>query len=965
VVGLCINFFSFVSYTHSQDEGILFDASIENPLRIVGSIYSDPQTSPIVESVKSWGSYLYLAVRYLNGDQQLEVWNVRDPLHPVMSESLDFGNLMARPQDHWKFPSVNVFDDVLLVRSNFQEIGYHHGPDGRLVETGRYDFAESVAEMINEEESIAMSAAASYGVYFGRIANPEDVAAPEEEYGYTILNFTNPLRPFVSMLVPPKSGEPISFGFAGHLNGALENHPAVISVSENRVSIFSRRVAADGFLDVFWEPRIPQIFNIDALHRTVRAQIDHIVNQLPLTDQFADVIERYFTDLDLPPNTTVEDSIRSGYESTVRVQQIFDDYQIDENDSIKTAIQKITAFHLRLELEKELSISLFSPVLGDWSNALFQIPANGTKEELIQSISTILNDGLSPETVARYILDKYVAPYVAIPDWLTWTMRQLIDEIVDSDAGEAISVIIGAAHDTVTGGDFLDDLIDLIPGVDVPDIFPEDCRDVLEFAFFESGAKLNPEGLAFLELLKFYQYFNGNSNYLNFENELAAAVTQLQENYAEALTDTIEPFMASLSLAGDIQQRVNAFSAEIPLRSSISPAIADAVALRLQRAGIDVNRSVHDVMNDYHLYLDLADAFGITQDDLATVEDLLRVLREDIGVAQTPIHQIWEEGKTYAGYAESVCRQALTQTIREAWGELDLDQSMHSALREFLGNHIDSRWTFGFHMDELLQEFVYSCLTDYPGFIDRISIDDRIDILAQWQYAFQLAAAAASLLDWTQSLSFTCEALAVTMEITFQQATKAAMSTLLSEFASILQRDMFGGFSDWSTTTEARNYVFDVGALTSLTPIRTEAFLWENRVGVMIREEWDFIHPRRVALILFEPDSPESTKREIMLGEWGSVDYVHAYQGLVMIGGDTPVNSFPTPTAMILALDDDKIILNKIYSPFLAASTGITTVNHGAHVVLYGPGGVYLLPHPMTQSTSAIPPTHVGEWTLY
>ncbi len=966
VVGIWVVCCCVVLETQAQNTDLLFDGSQANPLQIAGSIYTDAETSPNIDSVKSWGSYLYVTCRYVNGDQKLEIWNVRDPKNPVMTDSLDYGNLETDPLNHWKFPYVNVFDDVIVVRSNFRDYEYYHNPTGEFIRGGQYDFAATVGEILNEEESLIMSSAASYGTYFGRLFDPYDVV-PEEEYGYVILNFTNPQKPFISSLIPPVDKEEIMQSFSGHLDGELNNNPASISVLNNIVNISSRKVKSDKFLDIFWEPYLLQIFNYEVLNRSIRSQIEQIIQQPALGERFADTVDRFFEDLELEISTTIEEAILLKYEQNIQLQQILDEYHINRNDSVIVAIQKIVDHHLRMELEKELSVALLAPALHTWTDDLFQIPETTTKNEMHQTIAALFNQGISKNSVARYILDKYVRPYADIPDWMTWSMQQLVDAVVTSDGGAAVSGAIGLAHDVVTFGDFLEDLLDLIPDRYVPDEFPEDCREFLEMALFEEGVGLNRGGLAFLEMLKLYQYFNGNPNYLKYEEELSQSVMQLQDEYAGALVDTIEPFMSSLSLAGTLQERMNSFSAEISVRSAITLAVSDAILDRLQAAGIDVEASVNEVLFDHQLYLDINFELDIRQEDLASVGDFLRVLQTDIQEAQTQIHQLWDEGKSHLEYMENAGRLALTRTLREAWGEIDLDQSMHSALREYLGNHIDSRWTFGFHMDELFEKFVNSCMTDYPGFIDLISAENRIDTIAKWQYAFQLgAAAAASSLNLP--MAAVCESLAITMEETYQQAMKFTMRMLLQEFASILANEMYGSFSDWSTATEAVHYSFDVGNLTSLDSVRNEAFVWENRVGIVAREEWDYLHPRRMNMILFDPASVDETKQEIRLGDWGTVDYVHAHEGIMVIGGsyyEDVKKPEPRTVALIMALDDERIIQHKIFDYKLASSFGLTSANHGSHIVLYGSGGIFLLPHPSIGFTTKENDTIVNEWAVY
>lgn len=943
------------------------------PLSVVGSFYTDANAKPSsIEDIKSWGNFLYLTVRYVNGDQKLEIWDISNPAAPFLKQALDYGNLMTTPSDYWRFPYVNVLDSSIVIRSNFSDKVFHHNELGELVEDGWYDFAESVAEMKNNEESLFMSVAGSYATFFGRLYDPYEVL-PEEEYGYVVLNFANPRHPFVANRIPSVSDVWFSEEFAGHLNGALGNIPGNLRIDANKITFTGRKALAKSQFDVFWGPRLDQIFNSDTLDRTIRDQIETIVKGQPFADRFAGAVERYFQSLEIEADRTVEGAIRKGYGEAQKLQDIFKDYNISLDESVRSAIRKIVAKELTLSLEKELSVTLFSPVLQGWLDNLLALPSFPSKEEMRQFITGILNEKLDASTVARFILDNYIAPYVDTPDWMHWTMEQFVDEIVNTEAGQAISASIGAAHAVVTADGFLETALSIIPEAKefyLPAGFPKNARDVLEYAFFEYGAKLNRKGLAFMEMLKFYQYYNGNSDYLNYDKQFAEAIKAVQDQLSGTVIDTLEPFLDAVSFAGDITSRIQEFSKTLPIREPIALAIADSISARLEASGLDVDLSVHQACLNYKLYLSLEDKFGITNADLAEVNDFIQVLKDNVGQAETQIKTFWDEGKGNAQYIEKALREALANVLQEAWGEIDLDMPMADALYQFIGHHIDYRWTFGQTMDDLLQKFVYSALTEYPGYLDFIGVWDRAvggDIIARWQATFEAAKLAAAALEWTGSLAATYEGIELTLEESYKQALAQASKSLLMEFAFIMMKDMHGGFAKWGTATEELSYAFDAATLTSLKPVRTAAFAWENRIGLLPREDWDYIHPRKISLVLFDPADPAGTQCESVLqGGWGGVDYVHACQGIVMIGGTLYDGIWPKPSAMFLALEENQVDVHTIFDYRLASSEGMLTANHGANLVLYGPGGVFLLPNPRTlKPGTAQPGTAVKSWKQY
>jgi hypothetical protein len=960
---------SFSLQSSAQIEQMELDQTPDEVVNVIGSLYTDAASSPSIESVVSWGSYLYLCVRYVNGDQKLEVWDVRDPANPVQTDSLDYGNIMTTPTDHWKFPSVNAFDNMIVVRSNFADTVYHHDDEGKLVSLGSHDFANSVGNILNSEESIKMSSAESYGTFFGRLYDPYEVL-PQEEYGHLILNFTNPNRPFVATLVPPKTPEVMQQEFGGHISGSIGNSPAVVSTDNNQISITARKVKAESQMDVFWEPRIPQIFHPGTLDRTVRAQIDRIVNAQPLTDRLSDAIESFFDDLEIEIERTVAESIEANFDLNADLEELLDHYGIDLDLSVKAAVQKVIEAQLTLELEKTISLEIFSPMISDWMDELFAIPTDLAPGDMKESISLIINDGLTANSVARYILDKYIAPYVDVPDWMYWTMDDLVDELANSTAGD---IVTGAASVLkITAGGALETALALIPDADeyyLPAGFPGNCREVLEYAFFEHGAKLQRNGLAFLEMLKFYQYYQGNDGYLEYEVEFSEDIRALQEELSGAFVETITPFMSALSTLENIKDRIDKFSEEISCRAAITLAIRDSICFRLEQKGINIDLTVREALANYDLYADILDVAVNPGARLSSIADFVNVIIDDLQEGQTTIQTLWLEGVSNVRHLEVACRKALSEMLTEAWGDIDLDLDVYTAIREFIGNHIDYRWTFGESMDNLLYEYVNSSLAEYPPFIDELALAERAfdgDVIARWQLTFQMAATIAASNPATIEEAIELEIIEFAIDELYKQAMMHTIKALLLNFANIMLQDMYGSFSTWATRTESYEYTINTNDMVSITPVRSESFVWKDQVFLVARESWDYMNPRQISLAQFDPLAPEESLREVILDGWGNVDYIHFHRGNTMICGSMYDGFLIKPTSQLLTIDEEGVMSHKLHELGIASAEGLLGVNHDAHLVVYGPAGIYILNNPRREAPSdEEPDSSVETWAIY
>jgi hypothetical protein len=113
-------------------------------------------------------------------------------------------------------------------------------------------------------------------------------------------------------------------------------------------------------------------------------------------------------------------------------------------------------------------------------------------------------------------------------------------------------------------------------------------------------------------------------------------------------------------------------------------------------------------------------------------------------------------------------------------------------------------------------------------------------------------------------------------------------------------------------------------------------------------------------------DSPIESKEEILFDGWGGVDYIHYNQGNVLVCGSKYEGYGIWPTAMLASIAKDRVEINEFRTYGLASTEGLTSVNHNAHLVLYGPAGIFLVTNPLTVTPSQeIPDTGIFDWMCF
>ncbi len=941
-------------------------------LYIAGSLYNG-DNQPIVDSVVSWRHFLYCSLRYPNGDQKLEVWNVQDPTEPQRIQVIEYRNLMDGPLSFKYLPKINVFGNCVWVRVRYNNILFKPNESGELIYEKEITDKDLLG-MPNEEASYRMRRAGQYGTFYGIVYGP-GIVPPEEEYGYVILTHQDPENPRLLKNRIPR-GHDRAFEFPGPIEGVLGNKPVSFSVDEEEKSIelFYRTPASKEFVDVLWVPHLKELFHSETLENTLEEQINKVIKTDSIEIGFSEAIEAYSSNLQLEEDVTLSELIQQIHASDVKLIDLMETYGIHRDDPIERAIKLILHHHFPQDPEIQLGEMMFKPLVEKWLDELFNIPLNDIVE-IKNTIAGMLNEGITKETAARLFLERYIKPLLEkdTPEWIFWTLEELVEKVLEVDEVKDVSENIKKVNTTIKKATLMDVFLKTIENLfeyPLDEDFPEDVPEFLNAILYEKGARLNPEGLAFMEMLKFYQYYIKNDEYQKYDEQFAEILTESQRNLAQTVVDQISPFLDAITFQGTVSDRLSTYTEDVPYRTIFVNTMSKVILQQLQKAGVNTEQTVEELMDQYSLYLEMDDIPFTSSEDPAEIQDLTQVIEEEIHQAEKTIQEYWFLCSQETEFFNTACKLILYEIVHEQWGDLPIDSTLHNFIYDFMVHRVDTKTNWAEKLDTVFKDFVLTSMGDCPAFLSGdLRLPERAyrgDLIARWQMAFKIAKTATNISN--PNLSFTFQTMEITTREAYRQAVGAIMESLLMEFAQMMREKMFYGFENWVSLTEYHERTIHYDYLTQLDPIRIHPFTQQDRLGFIGLEEWDIVNPRSISLVIFNPFMDYNVVHEYVFeNKWGHVDNIHTDQNVVGIFGSEYVGAFDIqPAAALIAMEKNRIQVHKIHYWELPSTAGMVPVANQNYMALYGPYGIHLVPYPTIKTSSEEEDnTIIEQWSLY
>ncbi|XOV71701.1 MAG: hypothetical protein ACFHW5_00555 [Verrucomicrobiota bacterium] len=966
--------FVFTWNVHSQEV-----VGAESPKEIrmassgkIGMLYDpeDPSNLPggepigsIVYAVSN-GRYVHVALRSLGGEERIDTWDLSDPSHPVFEHSLHFGNIL---EDGVRFTPMTmvVVPGGLLVQTSEGWHRYRHVPGEGFTDPVNITVPGTGLGADNSQ----LHMAGRYGSFLQQIRSVGEMGNADSLLGEVLVDFSDADDPFLhwSPTVPGQTFDhPINAQWNG-MPGSLWYDPM-----EQEASFQIAKPELERHLDSFWNPRLGQVFHRASMNQSLGYLIDATLERIPLESLQAELLQHVIRNMH-SPDVTMTARILMEEAAGRRLVDVLRDRGISLDDPLGLALEKLVIAQLSTDLETEMSTMLFEPVMQEWLKTIFLVGDSiESAADLRNQIGNVLNTAMDQSGLAQYIALELLGPLFGDPAFLNWTLNDLIVAIERSDVGTSLNIMLRTADGfgAVSGLlDLIDDglgLLEELLGVEIPSLpacarFPTTTRALMELALFSwndpaNGLSLDRDGLAWMELMKFYQYLQGNHDFDSFLASLDEAFRSWHQAYAGEIVQQFAPWMnGDMNWDLSLSEWSRLAAAEIPVRKLTAQWMVNGF---LKRIDVDQTLSLNAPLRKAFETWDLSvDQLGLPE---ATIDQLN---------AKLQLHgaEEWNLRELVASVPQEIplsdwkgdVFQSLRAQMFAQFGVSNPDLPLRRMLEHFLTQHANFDGLLGRSLDDAFGDFLrdVSLVGQWLHTFDRAG---QGDCIAQWQVALKAIAASSIAVDGG--------AAAAAMDAALTAAYEGAVDWALQSLLGLWAEEVIGSFGgehrkSLATRWSRETWTFDLHSMVSVENAATTTVgggVGRDRVAFVLehRFENDWFGPRSVELLTFHPANPADTLQRWDLGQWTRVENVIYTEDILWIAGTHygPVDGrFPNDHAMAIRLDTAEPLGIRYAGSehiLFAAAEKVVTARHGSVLAVITGNRIILTPNPASESTS-------------
>ena len=907
-------------------------ADARNQFSIVSKLYQngrhpqEPHENGDILDIAAWEHFFYVSwIDTVDRDLHLDVWDLKDPIHPIFVTGYPFGNARADrdqhiPDDFLKSPkSMKFVDGTLVFWSNFAFHSYKPLEDGRLEKLGEYplgDIAHGLASVLTPfhiEGHFATSFRNSLlypheirEILRAGILSMEDLAPLNQGYGF--INLNNPKAPFV--VRGPRPYEIKLFYTDQPLNATFEGNPATITISEDRqhghIDVYAPN--QETFVTSFWRSKFSFLFKPEILDLSLNSLIAKIIGQYDLPSMQDKLINAYKRTLSVPEGINLHDLVLLKHGQDVPLDQVLTQYGIHLDDSLELALDKIIEAQLTAELEASVSAQTLREVALSWKRQIFNLPDVPIKSLKLNFIRS-MNAEIDAIGVAPYFVLHVVSPMLNNPPFMSLTLDDLVKQLGNSAAGMLIDNFLRIFHAILPSDLVLNPL-----GFQAPACLriPNSSVEFLRLALYEHGAKLNPAGLAFFELIKLTQYFSNNNQYLQFDQQLRDMLHDFHQKLANNVFDEIVNPLDPLILEQDsLDKGLEKFSKNYSLKRALSIPIRESLKRVLTAANIPIDKTIREFFDGANLHVDPLN-LPIGQ-KISTIKDWV-IKMDQWGIGPYHLTDLLNLSKSIT---LSPLKEELQLMLKELFfvvlgADFSGEATFQEMLYAFYGKKLDFQLP-GDLLHGLLNRLLNTHYDDgrlggtITGWLPDVDRASKGDCIALWKTTLDamrlVALGVPGLQGVAGDLTVTIENLGLA-DVT---ANRYFISTMVGTLASEIIGGMGSHYGSWVVHLQKTSYDFDIAQMASFVPALIDSFAWRNRIVLVlrnVRHQGKLDDQGHVALLIFDPRRPLETKQEIDLGAWENYFKASQMDEWLLLGGDKQFGNFKESYVMMINLDE-------------------------------------------------------------
>lgn len=942
------------------------------PNGIVGALYTGNETprrdltAASILRLASWRSFLYVALRDAAGNELVDVWDLTRLDTPRLADVIEFGNVLTNRVQ--LIPAALIARDGKLVVQTASGLRlYRQGADGRL----EFDRQFSLVTGLGDSAMNQLSVAGPFASHLQQvIPNPQITAGNLPRIRQeVVIDFSRPEAPVPLWAGPTHGG----LALPTPINAVFDGQPASLTFDPvgNTATLTRLEHRLEAHLADFWGPKLEAIFRGGALDQSLGALIRAAFARVDLEALQSSTIERYARALG-HEGLSLRGLISLRADPGRELIAVLREHGIDLDDPLELAVEKLVYRGFDGELEAALAATLHSAVLDAWLREILPLgPEIRSLADLQARAAAVMNGSLNTDTLIEHLTLKLISPLLGNPRFMTMTLEELVSFIARSEVGTIIDTTLQTAggFGTLNGAldaiDTLPDLLETLLGVSLPGLpdcarFPESTRELLRLALYSWNASfegqipgprangvLNPRGLAWFELLKFYRYLNGDTDFARYFDELDARLRALQTDLAGDVTKRLS---SAFAFAADAQAELGRlqadFAASLPARPIVGRIVAQATIRQIQLAtDLDARLSVRAALHAWGIRI----AESGQPEPLVT--DLLAAL-DARGAGAISLESIFSAA---ARFDLRTLGRELEQTLRlqlqATFGVGHLDLSLRHALERYLVYQVDLDGILGDALGTLLNE-VLQTAPQMHTLLSNVPRAFSGDCIAQWMLALRAVALGTAIVDGGLAATALNAALETAYSVAIDHAVRVMLGVMIDEVVERWSSRPSHWLAAQLAPRTTRHEVFQFANPNTRTT--RGAFAWEDRIGFIVETRFaaDPFGPRQMELIRFHPDAPAETRATFDLGRWQNLNHVSSAGGAVILSGlHFPDAADPSPKNTLLLVDltsnpPQVQMVASVNDATLASGSLLSTVREGAVLAVAAEDRVLLLLNP-------------------
>lgn len=852
-------------------------------------------------------SCLVTSFRALDGEQRLDFFSL-GPNGATHVDTRAFGNLLEDqtnliPDANLRAPrDLGVINGAVIWWSNFKVSSATLRSDCRINKSSSFDFKNSLNSVFNRGEVSAQFASRRTVLSDSEViklilegASNDEVS--ERQYKSGLFDFTNPEQPFLS-------GSGPQLGVLG--DGTLERTILTVDGNSTIVSLRNKENLSlstftpstkDPHVNAFYATRVPEIFNPGNLNRSLGDLRAEILSEQFLQSILDDVVLPYaFEVANVSAAGDLGAALQKLAPGNLKMQRLLTRFGLNDRSTIRSAVNAVVTDYLKNSNLAEADTRLNAEIASRIGERFYVTPSLPLSA-ISSKVRAAMQGELTAQGLEAYTVNTILAPLADDLPVLKTTFGKLLDKITENAAGSAVDSALGALDSALPDEAFLNLFLTGPSCLNIPN----SSRQFIDLTLVKSGPKVNPDGLALFELLKLVDYYFENDDFDRLRSELTVRLNQLHADIADEIAAELT---RGINFQGGLDLSVSSLIAtRIPFRAqldfSLQQHITEQILVHLESRGIRRDAKLRPTL----LKAARGRTPGRRNGSKATQQSDKELLRRltfgkflKFITPRNPgpsLQSLLKKTLPPSLISAASLEVGVDEIFDDLFGNLPLSTSLGSAAQNFLRVRIDPN-LLGTFVDETIGHALATMSANNGGIPIAVRKAWRAshgDCLAQWQVAFDIAAAASTT---AQLPAVAAEFVAAEQLLgtALDESIKFVTQQTLSSFLDGVFRRAEGSYPRWHLGLQLKENAFKLSQLSGVTTRLADLAAHKDKLLILQRNNGASLPDSNVdSNVVATVFGLDGSKEVTSLGSWSTLSISKGDDGLFVLHGDRPQSS--------------------------------------------------------------------------